>query len=91
MIPIKIKWILYSISLFFIAYSAWNILNTWHYKPIKRLNKNVNNLQNQLNETGRQLNICETNLSKQLLQGYIDGIGEHNETIDIDFDNDLTY
>ena len=66
------------------------IAYNWHYGKINSLNKANESLQNQLNTTANHLNICEANLSKQALQGYIDGIGESNETIIIDF-NDISY
>ena len=70
----------------FVGYGAYE----WHFHPLAELRKNNVDLHMQLNEVGRQLNICEANLSKQALQGYIDGVGESNETIVIDFHN-LTY
>jgi hypothetical protein len=75
--------ILISSILFTIGYSLYK----WHYGPLEKCNDEVISIQNQLTETGNCLNMCETNLSKQMLQGYIDGIGENNENIFIDFDN----
>jgi len=62
-------------------------LYNWHYGVIKELKTQSTSLQNQLDETARQLNVCEANLSKQALQGYIDGIGENDENITIDLSN----
>jgi len=64
----------------------------WHVKPINSLTAANASLEEQLTEVGRLYNICEANLSKQQLQGYIDGIGDldTDEEPDINFDN-LTY
>lgn len=87
---LNIKGVIYGTVLGILAISIGYGAYKWHFHPISELRKRNANLQKQLNETGRQLNICEANLSKQALQGYIDGVGESNETIVIDFHN-LTY
>ena len=88
MIPItQIKTLIYGVILAISALGIWYYLNSWHYKPIKDMSKKIIELEIILKETGRQLNVCEANLSKQALQGYIDGVGEHNEEPIIDFSN----
>ncbi len=67
--------------------STWYVVNDWHYKPLDILERQVVSLEAQLTATGSLLNVCESNLSKQLLKGFIDGIGEHNEDININLDN----
>jgi len=67
--------------------AAWYLLNDWHYKPLKQNKVKIESLQFQLTQTGNALNTCEANLSKQLLQGYIDGIGENNENNGVDLNN----
>ena len=74
---------LISSILFAIGYSLYK----WHYSPIKECNNEIVSIQNQLTETSNCLNVCEANLSKQMLQGYIDGVGENNDSIFVDFDN----
>jgi len=63
-------------------------LSNWHYSPIKKLKAEVNTLQRQLDTTASALNICEVNITKQKLQGYISGVGkDQDEIINIDFNN----
>ncbi len=67
--------------------SAWAVVDSWHYKPIRLLKKERASLETQLQATGSLLNVCEHNLSKQLLKGFIDAVGGHNEDIYINLDN----
>jgi len=62
-------------------------LYDWHYSVISTLKKEKTSLETQLKTTGSHLNVCEANLSKQLLKGFIDGVGGHNEDISISLDN----
>ena len=66
------------------------LLYNWHYSVITSLEQQVNDSERQLRVTGELLNTCESNLSKQGLKGFIEGVGEHNETIVIDFSH-ITY
>ena len=65
-------------------------LSTWHYKPLKLLERTNVTLKTDLIEHTRLLGICEVKIHKVNIDGFIEGIGEHNETIVIDFDN-ITY
>ena len=85
--PTQIKGIIYGTLLAGLAISTWYFVNKYHFSPINKLEKRVSSLQIQLDEVGRLYNICEANLSKQALQGYIDGVGENNEEPIIDFSN----
>ncbi len=67
--------------------SAWYVLQDWHYRPLKEQGKQILSLEKQLRITGGALNTCENNLSKQSLDGFIEGIGENNETSTITLDN----
>ena len=77
----------YIVAITFIVGIAAYSLNQWHYYPINVLKKENTNLMKQLKIVGSAYNICEANLTAQGLQGFIDGIGEKNETIVIDFSN----
>lgn len=60
----------------------------WHYEPLKAYEKQVSSLERELYIIGSALNVCEANLSKQKLQGFIDGIGEiDDENITNDLNN----
>lgn len=59
----------------------------WHYKPLKVLTKENTTLKTDLIAQTNLLGVCEVKLHKVNLDGFIEGIGEHNETIVIDFDN----
>ena len=68
------------------------LVQRWHYTPIATLKAQVVNIQITVNTLESDLAICEANLSKQALQGYIDGIEregvvEDDESIIIDFSN----
>ena len=67
--------------------SAWAVVDSWHYEPIRLLMEERASLEIQLEVTGSLLNVCEHNLSKQLLEGFIDAVGGHNEDISISLDN----
>ena len=86
---IPIRFMIYAGVLASAIAGGWFALNTWHFSPIAKLTKEVSSLEEQMAEVGRQLNVCEANLSKQALQGYIDGVGNEitNEEPIIDFDN----
>ncbi|UFH59850.1 hypothetical protein [Sulfurovum mangrovi] len=58
-----------------------------HYLPISTLEKEKSQLQRELYITGYELNECKANVIKTGLDGFIDGIGEHNETTIIDIGN----
>lgn len=58
-----------------------------HYLPIHTLEKEKEQLQRELYITGQELNTCKANVIKTGLDGFIDGIGEHNETITINLDS----
>ena len=85
LIPIK-DYIYVGIILSLVG-SAWYILDDWHYSRIRDYKVEVISLSKQLKITGSALNVCEANLIKQSLKGFIDGIGENNETIIIDLSN----
>ena len=63
------------------------IAYTWHYAVISRLEKKVISLEEQLEIIGASYNMCEANLSKQALEGFISGVWENNETIVTSLDN----
>ncbi len=84
------KLYIYGVATVLILTVISSSLYTWHYKPLASLSTQADNLQTQLNIVGNRLNICEANLSKQKLQGFIDGIGgndEGNYSDTIDFSN----
>ncbi|MCD6435978.1 MAG: hypothetical protein J7L15_06275 [Clostridiales bacterium] len=81
------KELLYIVVIISIAGFVWLGLKSWHYKPFEEKNNQIISLENQLPIVGNVLNICEANLTKQNLQGFIDGIGENHEDIVIGFDN----
>jgi hypothetical protein len=83
----KSKLIIHIIVALSIIFSIKYSLYKWHYGPLEKCNDEIISMQNQLTETSNCLNACEANLSKQMLQGYIDGVGEENESIFVDFDN----
>ena len=58
-----------------------------HYLPIHTLEKEKEQLQRELYITGQELNTCKANVIKTGLDGFIDGIGERNETTIIDLSN----
>ncbi len=87
---LQIKGLIYGLLLSATVIGIGYILNEWHYNPIAVLERKVKSLESVLEETGRQLNVCEANLSKQSLTGYIDGIGDSNEEPVIDF-SDIVY
>lgn len=66
---------------------AWYILQDWHYGPIKEKDGHIISLERQLLVTGSALNTCENNLTKQTLDGFIEGIGENNEIPGVDLDD----
>ncbi len=70
--------------------SAWYVAVDWHYKPIRLLTEERNTLESNLRVVGNSLNVCEANLSRQLLQGYLDGLEGNDEDTVIDFSN-ITY
>ena len=84
----SIKAYIIGISISAIAIGAFLFLNSWHYKPIKELQSTNQTLQSNLETLSSLYNICEVNLSKQAIQGYIDGVGREdnfdgkNDTID---------
>lgn len=86
---IQIRLLIYLGIAVSLAGSAWFALNKWHYLPIKILQEKNKSIEIQIAEVGRQLNVCEANLSKQALQGYIDGVGNDDtyEEPVIDFNN----
>ncbi len=90
MIPTQIKGVIYGTILAVISIAVWYLLYDWHYNPISIMEHKIEILESNLQETGRQLNICEANISKQSLGGYIDCIGENDEEPVIDFSN-ITY
>jgi hypothetical protein len=59
------------------------VIYSWHYQPIKALEKRVTDLENQLTTAGNKLNECEA----KNLQDFIDAIGEHNEVPNINLLN----
>ena len=86
----QVKGIVYGIIFAVVVGVIGYSLRTWHYAPLANQERQINSLQEQLDETGRQLNLCEANLSKMELQGYINGVGENDEEPVIDF-SDITY
>ena len=85
-----LKGLIYGAILISFISSSVYFLNTWHYAPMEQLIKKVESLKEQLETTDSSLKVCESNLSKQSLESFIEGVGENNETIFIDFDN-ITY
>ncbi len=84
----SIKTYIIGASLTAIVISSFLFLNSWHYTPIKELQSTNQTLQSNLDALSSLYNICEVNLSKQVIQGYIDGVGDNlDENITIDFNN----
>jgi len=77
----------YIVGIISIVSILWISLQRWHYTPLEDKDNKIISLEKELKLTGNALNVCEVNLTKQNLQGFIDGIGENNESIIIGFDN----
>tara|TARA_R110000772_G_scaffold90259_1_gene186473 strand:+ start:1179 stop:1451 length:273 start_codon:yes stop_codon:yes gene_type:complete len=86
----QIKAVLTLISILSAVGGIGYVANKWHYAPIKHLEETNGILKKDLIEQSSLLGVCETKLHKVNLDGFIEGIGENNETISIDFD-DLNY
>ena len=67
--------------------SAWYILDDWHYKPLRVQEETVRMLGMQLNTCITERDSCESKLSQQTVEGYQEGLGDGDETINIDLDN----
>jgi len=67
--------------------SAWYVGTHLYDKHILLPQRTIVILKANLKTVGDHLNICEANLSKQALDGFIEGVGEVNETVIINLDN----
>ena len=66
---------------------SWYILDDWHYKPLRIQEKTVKMLSEQLNTCITERDSCESKISQQTVQGFQEGLGDGDETINIDLDN----
>lgn len=67
--------------------SAWYIVDDWHYEPLRIQEKTVKMLGEQLNTCIMERDSCESKILKQTVEGFQEGLGDGDETINIDLDN----
>lgn len=84
---IPIKYIVYAVSFLVLSGGGWYSLHTWHFGPLKEQARQIESLEKQLEITGSSLNICEANLTKQALDGFIEGIGALDENVTVTLDD----
>lgn len=84
---LSIKDGIYLVLIFGLIGGAWYTLQDWHYRPLKEQRKQITSMERQLLIVVSELNVCEHNLTKQSLDGFIDGIGENNEMPGVNLDD----
>jgi len=75
----QFKSYIYGVLLSAIAIGAFVMIQNWHYRPLSTLRQQVATLTTTVTRLETKLNVCDANLSKQKLQGFIDGVGEGYE------------
>ena len=67
--------------------AAWYVLDDWHYKPLRVQEETVKMLSEQYNQCVGVRDTCEARLLSQSVEDYQNGLGEANDTININLDN----
>ena len=88
------KMIIVSVLLSVVMGSFVYFLKDWHYNPINEYEKSkkidtqlIQDLQKIVSKAYSELYTCEEKLPSVGVQGYIEGIGERNETFNSTLDN----
>ncbi len=78
----------FKIGFWLVVFSIASVgLYKWHWQPLSQLQTQLKESQDELKEVGQLLNTCEANLTKQSLDGFIDGVGQDDEIPVIDLTN----
>jgi len=91
MFSLPLKDMIYVGVIVAILLSAWYVAHNLYDKYILLPKRTIILLEANLNTVGSKLNVCQSELDKKLLSGYLEALGEENEEdVVINFSN-ITY